>query len=156
MDPQSNRQPPALARAFLAWRLHARRDEVLDDMNLLFQAHTETYGVRKARWLYVRDAFNIALLGLGETKPETTASLDLMMYKNYLNVALRHVTRHKAFATINVAGLAIGIAACLLILQYVTHELGYDRVPAADRIYRVENNYIRAGQLIYESAATFP
>lgn len=155
-DSESNPPPPALARALLAWRLHARRTEVLDDMNLLFQANTETYGVRKARWLYARDALNIAVLGIGDTKRELTLSFDSMMLQNYLKIARRNFQKHKAFAGINAAGLAIGMAACLLILQYVTHELSYDRVPDADRIYRVENNYIRGGQLIYESAATFP
>lgn len=125
-------------------------------MDLLFQTHAKVYGAPKARWLYVRDALNIALLGIGETEHETTTSLNLMMYKNYLNVALRHIKKHKAFAAINGIGLAIGIAACLLILQYVTDELSYDRVPDANRIYRVENNYVRNGELIYESAATFP
>ncbi len=153
---KTNPHPPAIARALLAWRLRARHDEILDDMEALFEAHVETYGLRHARWLYMRDAVNIALLGVGETEHQPMASPTLMMLTNYAKTALRSFRKHKAFATINVTGLALGLAACLLILQYVTHELGYDQVPDADRIYRVENNYIRGGQLIYESAATFP
>jgi putative ABC transport system permease protein len=41
------------------------------------------------------------------------------MIKNYLKVAVRNLWKYKSFSAINIAGLAIGVAACLLILQYV-------------------------------------
>jgi putative ABC transport system permease protein len=60
------------------------------------------------------------------------------MLHNYLTIALRNLLRHKGYACINVGGLAVGIACCLLILLYIQYELSYDRFPAgADRIYRV-------------------
>ena len=60
------------------------------------------------------------------------------MLKNYLTVALRNLLRHKGYSLINVLGLAIGIACCLLILLYVQDELSYDRYhKKADRIYRL-------------------
>ncbi len=60
------------------------------------------------------------------------------MFKNYLIVALRHLRRGKAFTFINGAGLALGMAACLLILLYVQDEFSYDRHhEKADRIFRV-------------------
>lgn len=60
------------------------------------------------------------------------------MLKNYLKVALRHLRRQKAYAFINVFGLALGLACCLLIGLYVWGELRYDRHHAhADDIYRV-------------------
>lgn len=60
------------------------------------------------------------------------------MWRNYLKVALRNIRKHKGFALINIAGLAIGIASCLLILLFVQSELSYDRFhEKADRIYRV-------------------
>lgn len=49
------------------------------------------------------------------------------MLKNYLLVALRTLKRQRAFALINVTGLAVGLACCLLILLYVRDELSYDR-----------------------------
>ena len=45
------------------------------------------------------------------------------MFKNYFKIAWRNIKRHKAYSAINILGLAIGIAACLLILQYVSFEL---------------------------------
>ncbi|MES2734249.1 MAG: ABC transporter permease, partial [Bacteroidota bacterium] len=60
------------------------------------------------------------------------------MLHNYLIIAWRNLLRHKVFSLINISGLAIGMAACLLILQYVSFELSYDRFHAkADRIFRV-------------------
>ena len=60
------------------------------------------------------------------------------MIKNYLKVALRNLGKRKGFTFINVLGLAIGIASCLLIAAYVFHELSYDRFhEKSDRIYRV-------------------
>jgi putative ABC transport system permease protein len=60
------------------------------------------------------------------------------MFKNYLKVAWRNITRHKGYAFVNIAGLAIGMACCILISFYVLDELSYDRYhPGADRTYRV-------------------
>ncbi|MEM9830775.1 MAG: ABC transporter permease [Bacteroidota bacterium] len=59
------------------------------------------------------------------------------MLKNYLKIAYRKLTRKKAFAAINIIGLAISLAAALLIFLYVQHELSYDTFhEKADRIYR--------------------
>lgn len=61
------------------------------------------------------------------------------MLKNYIIVALRNLWKSKGFSAINIAGLAVGLATCLLILFFVLDELGYDRYNAkADRIYRVD------------------
>lgn len=60
------------------------------------------------------------------------------MLRNYLTVAWRNLQRHGLHALINVTGLAIGMTCCMLILQYVRHELSFDRFHSqADRIYRV-------------------
>ena len=49
------------------------------------------------------------------------------MLKNYLKIAFVHFRKHKAFSFINIVGLAIGIACCILIVGYVFHELSYDK-----------------------------
>ena len=60
------------------------------------------------------------------------------MWRNYLTVALRNIRKYKGFSLINIAGLAIGIASCLLILLFVQSELSYDRFhEKAERIHRV-------------------
>lgn len=60
------------------------------------------------------------------------------MFKNYLTIAIRHLLRHKGYSLINILGLAIGMACCILIVQYVRFELSFDRYHEhADRIYHV-------------------
>jgi len=60
------------------------------------------------------------------------------MLKNYLNVALRFLDRHRAFAVINILGLAIGASCALCIFLFVSDELSYDTWhPDANRIFRV-------------------
>lgn len=49
------------------------------------------------------------------------------MIKNYLKIALRNLVRHKAFSTLNISGLAVGIASCLLLFTVVKYELSYEK-----------------------------
>src|SRR5687768_17222080 len=60
------------------------------------------------------------------------------MFQNYLKIAIRNLWKNKGFSTINILGLAIGIATCLLITLYVLDELSFDRYhEKSDRIYRL-------------------
>lgn len=60
------------------------------------------------------------------------------MIKNYFKIALRNLWRHRGFSFLNIAGLAIGLAASFLILLYVAFELSYDNFHTkGDDIYRV-------------------
>lgn len=60
------------------------------------------------------------------------------MLKNYLKIAWRNLLKAKGFSFINIAGLSIGIAACILIAVYIIHETSYDKsVPNSANIYRV-------------------
>lgn len=69
------------------------------------------------------------------------------MLKNYFVLALRSHLRNKFYTAVNVAGLAIGIASCLIITLFVKHELSYDAYnDKADRIFRL-NTEIRLGSL---------
>jgi putative ABC transport system permease protein len=61
------------------------------------------------------------------------------MLRNYIKIALRNLWKSKGFSAINIIGLAIGLATCLLIMLFVLDELNYDRYnKKADRIYRVD------------------
>ncbi len=60
------------------------------------------------------------------------------MLKNYFLITLRNLRRYSAFSIINIAGLSIGIACCIIMFLYVQDEIGYDSFNKnADRIYRV-------------------
>ncbi|PSL33450.1 ABC transporter permease [Chitinophaga ginsengisoli] len=60
------------------------------------------------------------------------------MLKNFLRIALRHITRNKIFSFINIAGFSIGLATCLLIMLYILDEHRYDKHQEyGDRSYRI-------------------
>ena len=60
------------------------------------------------------------------------------MLINYLLISFRNIIRHKIYAFINIAGLAVGLACCIFIFLYIRFELSYDTYhPDVDRIFRV-------------------
>jgi putative ABC transport system permease protein len=68
------------------------------------------------------------------------------MIYNYLTVALRQLRKKPLYTSLNVVGLSLGIASCLLITLYVVHECSYDRWnPQADRIVRPVSDINFAG-----------
>lgn len=70
------------------------------------------------------------------------------MIKNFFKVAVRNLWHNKSFSIINIAGLAIGMAAAMLILLWVQNELSYDRFyKGADRIALLYSRDINNGQL---------
>jgi len=78
------------------------------------------------------------------------------MIKNYFKTAFRSLVRNKFHTSLNIIGLAAGLATCLLILLYVLDELNYDRYNTkADRIYRV-NNEVKFGGNYFDLATTPP
>ena len=78
------------------------------------------------------------------------------MIKHYLKVSFRNLWKYKSFSVINIGGLAIGMAACLLILQYVSFKLSYDQFhKKADNIYRVVNDRYQQGKLIQHGTITY-
>src|SRR5688572_28400315 len=79
------------------------------------------------------------------------------MLTNYLKTAFRNLLKNHALSFINILGVAIGMAACQLILQYVVYELSYDKFHTnADRIYRIQYNNYQNGQQTFACAAAVP
>src|ERR1700722_1174596 len=78
------------------------------------------------------------------------------MLKSYLTTAWRNIRKNKVFSLINVIGLSLGMAACLLILQYVNFELSYDQFNKNVRdLYRVYNDRYQNGKLIQHGTITY-
>jgi len=78
------------------------------------------------------------------------------MFSIYLKSAWRNLLKHKFFSFISVAGLTIGLCACILIIQYVNAELGVDRFQAnLDNLYRVVNDRYQQGSLVQHSTMTY-
>ena len=79
-----------------------------------------------------------------------------MIVTNYWNCAWRSLTKKKGFSVVNIVGLAIGMAAALLILTYVAFEYSYDDMHSRqDRIFRVEARFYENGELTDDWASSF-
>jgi putative ABC transport system permease protein len=74
------------------------------------------------------------------------------MWRNYLTVGLRALSKNRTYAFINIFGLALGLAACLLILLYVRYETSYDEwLPDSERVFQVQATWHEAGQPVTRS-----
>src|SRR5690606_32548604 len=66
------------------------------------------------------------------------------MIRNYITIAFRSIMRNKAYSAINILGLSVGVACCLLLALYVQHELSYDQHhDDKENIYRITTTLTR-------------
>ena len=78
------------------------------------------------------------------------------MWWNYLTVAIRTLVRSKGYTAINLFGLTVGMAACILILIFVRHELSYDEwLPNADRTYQLQSERVATEEPAHYTQASF-
>lgn len=79
------------------------------------------------------------------------------MIQHYLKSAIRALLKNKRFALVNMLGLAIGMGACLMLLEYVSFEKSFDGFHEhADRIYRVVNHRFKNGESVQLGTITYP
>ncbi|MBK0379174.1 ABC transporter permease [Mucilaginibacter segetis] len=82
------------------------------------------------------------------------------MFKNYLKIALRNIAKQRLYSAINITGLAVAIAVCMMIMMYVVHEHSYDDFHHnAKRIYKLQAKIEIGGNtmnMAYMSYATGP
>ena len=73
------------------------------------------------------------------------------MFKNYLKTALRNIVRYKSYSFINIAGLAVGMACCIMIILWIQDELSYENFNKnLDNLYRMYQKQVYSGnQLLH-------
>jgi putative ABC transport system permease protein len=131
---------------FLAWILHHILPDYADESNIgdFEEEYSQTAADRGK--LYAN--FWI-LLNIGKSIPPFVADsirFRLVMMKNYATITWRNTRRHKTYSFINIAGLAVGLACCLLITLWILDEQSYDRFHEnRDRLYRVVVNMPSSG-----------
>lgn len=80
----------------------------------------------------------------------------ILMIRNYCKVIFQNIIRNKTYSLINILGLSVGLAVCIIILQYVRFEKSYDRFHAqSDQLYRVILEYTTSGGIKERDAANF-
>ena len=134
MNKMKHRKPPRIAQWLLsriAWQ--QIRYSAIGDFEEQFNDICKTGGVLRGHLWYWGQVIISLPLFINDT---FIGSLE--MFRNYVIVALRNLRHHKGYSFINICGLAIGMASCLLISLYILDELSYDRYhKKADRIYRL-------------------
>ncbi|WP_353720700.1 ABC transporter permease [Dyadobacter sp. 676] len=155
--PYPPRWPGRLLRLFCAPHLV---EELEGDLRELFARRARANGARYARARYVRDVFSLArpfAFKREVSKYPPSSAFQPAMIRNYFKIALRNMWKNKGFSALNITGLVTGITACLMILQYVSFELSFDRFHKdSDRIYRVTNDRFQQGKLIQHGTITYP
>src|SRR6266513_5484308 len=81
------------------------------------------------------------------------------MFKNYFKTALRSLMRNRSYTIINIAGLAVGIAVCIMIFIIIQFQTSFDNFHSRkDRIYRVltEYHHADAANIFYGKGVPYP
>ncbi len=131
--------------AFAAWILgkisrHEDRLSILSDFSEIFEEMVVEKGrFRARRWYWTQVARSIPLFICNHFY------WSVAMIKNYLKIAFRILKRQKTFSFINISGLAIGLACCLLLMLFIHYELSFDRFHKnAENMYRAAIKHDRA------------
>lgn len=115
--------PPSLAEKILGrMRKNGEEFSFLGDMNEEYSHRCNKRGEREACfWYWVQILVNLPAF------VKDSVYWGFQMFKNYLIITWRNIKRNKGFSFINITGLAVGMAACLLILLWVRDELSFNR-----------------------------
>jgi putative ABC transport system permease protein len=100
------------------------------DLEQLFQQRVVSQGKRKASTRYVLGVISLMRPFAMKEKPSSypkSPVIQFAMIQNYFKISWRNLWKNKIFSAVNLMGLAVGITACLMILQYVSFELSFDQ-----------------------------
>ncbi|RYF53342.1 MAG: ABC transporter permease, partial [Cytophagaceae bacterium] len=138
------------------------REEIQGDLDELFYKRAQRYGYAKARRLYIGDVIRLLHPRLWRKEPTPSVKprysrfndvsksliVDLIMLRNYLKLAFRNLAKHRGYSTINIGGLAVGIAVAMLVGLWVWDEVSYNKsFRHYDRIALVKQHMTYNGQI---------
>lgn len=130
---QSVNTPPRFASKLLSWLLKDDWETPAGDFEEFYNQMVESEGGKIADRWYRRQVFLLIPERLFEK-----LLWSMVMFFSHLKVAIRTLRRHKWYAAINIGGLSVGLAACILIVLFVQDELSFDRFHTdSDRIVRI-------------------
>jgi putative ABC transport system permease protein len=135
----TNSQLPRLPLRFFRWFCHPDLAKYIEgDLIELFEERVAQSGKRKAKWLFIWDVLQLFRPGIIRPAEGIYRLNQYDMFQNHLKSAWRNLLKRKRFSALNIAGLSIGMASCLLILQYVRFEKSYDQFhPELENLYRL-------------------
>lgn len=135
----NNHQPPRWAQRFVEWYCKPQlAEDLIGDLNEYFARNVESIGSRRAKLIYIIDAFKFFRTYTVRTPKFIDLLINWIMIGSYIKTSARNVTRNKLFSTINIAGLAISMTVGLLLIAFVHDLLSYDKYnEKGNRIYRI-------------------
>src|SRR5688572_6517207 len=143
---------------FLRWICPPNLYEGIEgDVLEQFEHDVKVFGIPKAKRKLAWNVIRFIRPGILLRNKFSIQLIHTSMIRNYLIISFRNVVKNKVFSFINIFGLGIGLAACLLIFQFVMFELSYDKFHEKyERIYRVTNDRYQNGKLIQHGTITYP
>ncbi len=120
-------KPPKVPLHFFRWYCHPEYlEDIEGDLIERFEKRVEQ-SKRSASWRFALDVLRLFRPGIIRPITQIQQLNRLDMFKNYYKVAWRHIMKEKFYSFINIAGLGVGIACCMLIGLYIQYELSYDQ-----------------------------
>ncbi|MEM7548500.1 MAG: FtsX-like permease family protein [Bacteroidota bacterium] len=131
--------PPKYPLRFFRWFCHPEFVEDLEgDLRERYVKKTQEKSLLAAKWGLVKDVIRLFRPGIIRSFISGTQLNNFDMFRNYLKVAYRNLSKDRAFSTLNILGLTIGIIASVFIFRYVGFERSYDRFHTKSKgIYRL-------------------
>jgi putative ABC transport system permease protein len=149
-DQRNINTPPKFALTFLRWFCATELlEDVEGDLTELYRTRAERNSV-SAKLLFVADVFLLFRPGIIKNFSIPHPLMNFLMLKHHVKTTLRQVRKFKGYTAINLSGLVVGLASCLLIILWVLDEVNMNRFhEKSDRIYQVwRNMYQRNGDVI--------
>jgi putative ABC transport system permease protein len=129
-------------------------EEIEGDLLERYRKDAAKYSIRKAKWKLVWNALRFFRPGIVFRNHFSFKRNGMIAH--YIALSFRSLLRNKAFSFINIIGLAVGLIAFFLIIQYVSFEMGFDRFHKDhELLYRVVHQQVKNGEVINSSATTF-
>ena len=133
-----NSSPPKLPLRFFRWYCHPDyREDIEGDLRERFDRKAEEKGISAAKCRFFMDVLLLFRPGLIRSISGNQKFNSYLMYKYHLKFAWRSLSRNVGFSSINILGLTLGLACCILIFSFVKYHFSFDDFHSdSDRIYR--------------------
>ena len=146
--------PPRWADRFLSWYCSDHfLEEIQGDLHERFYKSCEKRGPTVAKRQFIIQVFRFMRpFRIKKLEEWNIPQMNPAMFNHYLKIAWRNLINRRGFALGNIVGLGLGMAACMLILLYVSQETSYDRFHThAENLYRLNHQSFRNGKWRPES-----
>ncbi|MEQ9414231.1 MAG: permease prefix domain 2-containing transporter, partial [Cyclobacteriaceae bacterium] len=149
--------PPKCSLRYLRWFCPSHLlEEIEGDLFQRFEKDVVRFGLKKAKRKFIWNAIRYFRPGILLRRKPSFSSTPILL-TNHFRFAFRNILKHRIFASINIIGLSVGMAVCLIITNYVFFEKSYDLFNKNnENIYRVTYKRFIDGEFQYSKAQVYP